>query len=65
MSTHKRGYMHLGSTLQLPIPFKALFCPPSWATGLCEDLIKRNKGESRYSASSIVLIKSAMVTDRV
>ncbi|KAG8273104.1 hypothetical protein J6590_028996 [Homalodisca vitripennis] len=23
--------------------------PSSWATGLCEDLIKQNKGESRYS----------------
>ncbi|KAG8274197.1 hypothetical protein J6590_004214 [Homalodisca vitripennis] len=34
-----------------PISFQALFCPPSWATGLCEDLIKQNKGESRYSTS--------------
>ncbi|KAG8277500.1 hypothetical protein J6590_041667 [Homalodisca vitripennis] len=43
--------------------FKTLFCPPSWATGLCEDLIKQNKGESRYSTRSMVLIKSAMSND--
>ncbi|KAG8316341.1 hypothetical protein J6590_052552 [Homalodisca vitripennis] len=43
----------------------ALFCPPSCATGLCEDLIKQNKGESRYSTRPMVLIKSAMVTDRI
>ncbi|KAG8296812.1 hypothetical protein J6590_048887 [Homalodisca vitripennis] len=29
-----------------PIPFLSLFCPSSWTTGLCEDLIKQNKGES-------------------
>ncbi|KAG8310640.1 hypothetical protein J6590_060176 [Homalodisca vitripennis] len=32
-------------------PFQALFYPSSWATGLCEDLIKQIKGESRYSIS--------------
>ncbi|KAG8280031.1 hypothetical protein J6590_091172 [Homalodisca vitripennis] len=35
------------------------------ATGLCEDLIKQNNGESRYSTRSMVLIKSATVTDRI
>ncbi|KAG8274360.1 hypothetical protein J6590_004386 [Homalodisca vitripennis] len=35
------------------------------STGLCEDLIKQNKGESRYSTRSMVLIKSATVTDRI
>ncbi|KAG8259992.1 hypothetical protein J6590_107126, partial [Homalodisca vitripennis] len=29
------------------------------------DLIKQNKGESRYSTRSMVLIKSATVTDRI
>ncbi|KAG8310632.1 hypothetical protein J6590_060168 [Homalodisca vitripennis] len=48
-----------------PISFYALFCPSLWATGLCEDLIKQNKGESRYSTRSMVLIKSATVTDRI
>ncbi|KAG8315560.1 hypothetical protein J6590_067917 [Homalodisca vitripennis] len=43
----------------------ALFCPSLWATGLCEDLIKQNKGESQYSTRSIVLIKSARATDRI
>ncbi|KAG8246016.1 hypothetical protein J6590_049295 [Homalodisca vitripennis] len=43
----------------------ALFCPSSWVTGLCEDLIKQNKGESRYSTRLIVLIKNAPVTDRI
>ncbi|KAG8245036.1 hypothetical protein J6590_009111 [Homalodisca vitripennis] len=42
----------------------SLFCPSSWATGLCEDLIKQNKGESRYT-KSMILIKSATVTDRI
>ncbi|KAG8286314.1 hypothetical protein J6590_062817 [Homalodisca vitripennis] len=32
---------------------------------VCEDLIKQNKGESRYSTRLIVLIKSATVTDRI
>ncbi|KAG8272158.1 hypothetical protein J6590_047172 [Homalodisca vitripennis] len=45
------------------LPHSSLFCPPSWATGLCEDLIKQNKGESRYSTRSMVLIKSAMFND--
>ncbi|KAG8325110.1 hypothetical protein J6590_075860 [Homalodisca vitripennis] len=31
----------------------------SWATGLCKDYIKHNKGESRYSTRLMVLIKSA------
>ncbi|KAG8283131.1 hypothetical protein J6590_023662 [Homalodisca vitripennis] len=39
-------------SLEKPIPFYALFCLSSWATGLCEDLIKQNKGESRYSTRS-------------
>ncbi|KAG8336443.1 hypothetical protein J6590_044216 [Homalodisca vitripennis] len=48
---------------QMPLPqsipfprrslFNPLFCPSSWATGLCEDLIKQNKGESRYSTRSM------------
>ncbi|KAG8294695.1 hypothetical protein J6590_097258 [Homalodisca vitripennis] len=42
-----------------------IFCPSSWATGLCEDLIKQNKGESRYSTRSMVLIKRASVTDKI
>ncbi|KAG8314885.1 hypothetical protein J6590_082682 [Homalodisca vitripennis] len=29
-----------------PIPCYTLFCPSSWATGLCEDLIKQNDGDS-------------------
>ncbi|KAG8272575.1 hypothetical protein J6590_037869 [Homalodisca vitripennis] len=32
-----------------PISFEALFCPSSWATGLYEDVIKQNRGESQYS----------------
>ncbi|KAG8253324.1 hypothetical protein J6590_036846 [Homalodisca vitripennis] len=48
-----------------PIPFYALSCLSSWATGMCEDLIKQNKGESRYSTRLLVLIKSAMVTDMI
>ncbi|KAG8300359.1 hypothetical protein J6590_078337 [Homalodisca vitripennis] len=32
---------------------------------LLRDLIKQNKGESRYSTRSMVLIKSATVTDRI
>ncbi|KAG8286266.1 hypothetical protein J6590_063940 [Homalodisca vitripennis] len=47
-----------------PISLYALFCPSSWATGLCEDLIKQNKGESQYSTRSMVVIKSTTVTDR-
>ncbi|KAG8275726.1 hypothetical protein J6590_080719 [Homalodisca vitripennis] len=43
----------------------ALFCPSSWAIGLCEDLIKQNNGESRYSTRSMVLKKSATATDRI
>ncbi|KAG8263791.1 hypothetical protein J6590_024019, partial [Homalodisca vitripennis] len=42
----------------------SLFCTPSWATGLCEDLIKQNKGESRYSTRSMVLIKNPKSNDR-
>ncbi|KAG8335963.1 hypothetical protein J6590_055695 [Homalodisca vitripennis] len=38
-------------------PFLALFYPSSRANGLCEDLIKHNRDESRYSTRSIVLIK--------
>ncbi|KAG8263770.1 hypothetical protein J6590_023995 [Homalodisca vitripennis] len=34
-------------------------------TSLLADLIKQNKGESRYSEKSMVLIKSARVTDRI
>ncbi|KAG8312107.1 hypothetical protein J6590_030022 [Homalodisca vitripennis] len=34
-----------------------LSCPSSWTTGLCEDLIKQNKGESRHSTRSTALIK--------
>ncbi|KAG8292438.1 hypothetical protein J6590_040401 [Homalodisca vitripennis] len=34
-----------------------LFCPSSWATGLCEDLIKQSKGESRYSTRLMVLVQ--------
>ncbi|KAG8270736.1 hypothetical protein J6590_078383 [Homalodisca vitripennis] len=37
----------------------------SWATGLYENLIKQNKGESRYSSRSTVPIKGATVTDRL
>ncbi|KAG8313045.1 hypothetical protein J6590_010138 [Homalodisca vitripennis] len=36
-----------------PLTFEALFCPSSWATGLCEDLIKQDKGERRYSTSQL------------
>ncbi|KAG8271613.1 hypothetical protein J6590_059088 [Homalodisca vitripennis] len=32
---------------------QTLFCPFSCATGLCKDLIKQNKGESRYSTRSM------------
>ncbi|KAG8295394.1 hypothetical protein J6590_081504 [Homalodisca vitripennis] len=46
-----------------PIPFYALFCPSSWTTGLCDDLIEQNEGESQYSTRSMVLIKSARVKD--
>ncbi|KAG8334992.1 hypothetical protein J6590_078905 [Homalodisca vitripennis] len=42
-----------------------LFCPSSWATGLCEDLIKQNMREIRYSTKSTVLITSVTVTDRI
>ncbi|KAG8283495.1 hypothetical protein J6590_016762 [Homalodisca vitripennis] len=62
---------HLPSSLGLKAALKnslktlkPLFCPSSWATGLCEDLIKQNKGESRYSTRLMVLIKSEKVTDR-
>ncbi|KAG8262500.1 hypothetical protein J6590_052144 [Homalodisca vitripennis] len=37
-----------------------LSCTSPWATGLCEDLVKQNKGESRYSTRSKVL--SSMTT---
>ncbi|KAG8274327.1 hypothetical protein J6590_004353 [Homalodisca vitripennis] len=43
----------------MPIPFWAVFCPSSWATGLCEDLIKQNKGESRYSTNKKFQLQSA------
>ncbi|KAG8293063.1 hypothetical protein J6590_027170 [Homalodisca vitripennis] len=36
-----------------------------WRRSKLEDLIKQNKGESRYSTRSMVLIKSARVTDRI
>ncbi|KAG8252905.1 hypothetical protein J6590_046324 [Homalodisca vitripennis] len=48
-----------------PISFYTLFCPYSWATGLCEDLIKQNTEESRYSTRSMLLIKSSRDTDRI
>ncbi|KAG8275530.1 hypothetical protein J6590_083698 [Homalodisca vitripennis] len=57
----------LGSKVTaVPSSFCTLFCPSSWAAGLCEDLIKQNKGENqyKYSTSLIVLIKSATLTDR-
>ncbi|KAG8271625.1 hypothetical protein J6590_058429 [Homalodisca vitripennis] len=41
---------------------KALFCPSSWATGLCEDLNKQNKGVSRYNPNSNDLDRSAIGT---
>ncbi|KAG8295316.1 hypothetical protein J6590_082530 [Homalodisca vitripennis] len=44
---------------------RTLFYSSSWAIGLCEDLIKHNKGESRYSTRSMVLIKIARFTDRI
>ncbi|KAG8314399.1 hypothetical protein J6590_093465 [Homalodisca vitripennis] len=57
---------------QLPVPylikpilFYALFCPSSWVTGLYEDIIKQDKGESRYSTRSMGLIKSARATGRI
>ncbi|KAG8336416.1 hypothetical protein J6590_045382 [Homalodisca vitripennis] len=46
-------------------PFKPYSARPHGPLGLCEDLIKQNKGESRYSTRSMVLIKSARVTDRI
>ncbi|KAG8288746.1 hypothetical protein J6590_010855 [Homalodisca vitripennis] len=46
----------LASDPSLPISLSPLFCPSSCATGLYEDLIKQNKGESRYSARSMILI---------
>ncbi|KAG8285158.1 hypothetical protein J6590_086240 [Homalodisca vitripennis] len=56
--------LHRSQKKEKPIPFEALLCPSSWTTDLCEDLIKQSKGESRYSKRLMVLIKSAMITDR-
>ncbi|KAG8254954.1 hypothetical protein J6590_104300 [Homalodisca vitripennis] len=52
-------------TVGLPLDLaflQPLFCP---STGICDDLIKQNKAESRYITRLIVLIKSAMVTGRI
>ncbi|KAG8332200.1 hypothetical protein J6590_026370 [Homalodisca vitripennis] len=53
------------STVGSERPFRLFFFPSSWTTGLCEELIKQNKKERRTSISLKVLIKSAMVTDRI
>ncbi|KAG8305066.1 hypothetical protein J6590_096620 [Homalodisca vitripennis] len=59
------AFLHKLFLKEKPISFYTLFCSSSWATGLCEDLIKQNKGESRYSTRSMVLIKSATVTESI
>ncbi|KAG8315153.1 hypothetical protein J6590_076661 [Homalodisca vitripennis] len=56
-SVGRRTILRVESTMD--IDSIALFCPSRWATGLCEDLIKQNKGKRRYSTKLIVLIKSA------
>ncbi|KAG8299029.1 hypothetical protein J6590_002997 [Homalodisca vitripennis] len=43
----------------------ASFYSSSWPNGLCEDLNKHYKEESRYSVRSITLVKCATATDRI
>ncbi|KAG8252407.1 hypothetical protein J6590_057832 [Homalodisca vitripennis] len=43
-----------------PILSQQLLCPSAWAIGLCE----QNKGKTRYTTKSMVLLKSATVTYR-
>ncbi|KAG8335589.1 hypothetical protein J6590_064299 [Homalodisca vitripennis] len=52
-------------TTQWRAPLCAIILDALIGTGLCEDLIKQNKGESRYSTRSMVLIKIWPATDRI
>ncbi|KAG8243003.1 hypothetical protein J6590_054052 [Homalodisca vitripennis] len=48
-----------------PLLSLLLSSPSSWAIGLCEDLIKQNKGESRYSTSLSGTLSVGPVIDEV